>query len=80
MKYDIPTFNFLLESATAEVVLYIMQEFDLGFEQAILLFHNSETFEKLSNPETQLYIESSEYLFELYRHERLHGTLRMAVQ
>lgn len=47
MKQSNNNFDFLVEYITARVVEWIMRDQDLGLEEALLLFHNSETFEKL---------------------------------
>ncbi|MGE4569510.1 MAG: hypothetical protein AB7C90_10075, partial [Bacteroidales bacterium] len=52
-----------------DIILYLMQEFEMNLPEALSLFHNSGTFEKLSNPSTGLYIESSAYLYEMLKSE-----------
>ncbi len=69
-------FEFLVEYITAKVVEWTMQDLNVGLEDALLQFHNSETFEKLCDAKTQLYIESPAYIYEIYREERRRGTLR----
>lgn len=69
-------FDFLVEYITARVVEWIMRDQGLGLEEAMLLFHNSETFEKLCEKRTDLYIESPAYIYELLKEELRRGTLR----
>lgn len=80
MNIDIDTFNFLLDSITAEVCLMIVKEMHIPFEEALLVFHNSDTFSKLQDYETGLYIESASFIFDIYKHEHTFGTIRMEVQ
>lgn len=47
MKEQNNNFEFLVEYITAKVVEWIIRDKNLGLEEALLLFHNSETFEKL---------------------------------
>ncbi len=69
-------FDFLVEYITTRVVEWIMRDQKLGLEEALLLFHNSETFEKLCEKRTDLYIESPAYIYELLLDELRRGTLR----
>lgn len=70
------TFDFLVEYITARVVEWIMRDQKLGLEDAMLLFHNSETFEKLCEKHTDLYIESPAYVYEIFKEELRRGTIR----
>ena len=47
MKQSNNNFDFLVEYITARVVEWIMRDQNIGLEEALLLFHNSETFDKL---------------------------------
>lgn len=69
-------FDFLVEYVTSRVVEWIMRDINLGLEDALLLFHNSETFDKLCDKRTDLYIESPAYVFNLLKEELRHGTIR----
>ena len=69
-------FDFLVEYITTRVVEWIIQDQSLGLEQALLLFHNSETFDKLCEKRTELYIESPAYVYELLKEELRRGTIR----
>lgn len=62
-------FKYLTEGITTDIVSYLMEDNDMDLPSAISLFHNSETFEKLSNEETGLYIESSAYVYEILKSE-----------
>lgn len=76
MKQPNNNFDFLVEYITTRVVEWIMRDQALGLEQALLLFHNSETFDKLCEKRTDLYIESPAYIYELLTEELRRGTLR----
>lgn len=76
MKQSNNNFDFLVEYITARVVEWIMRDQDLDLEEALLLFHNSETFEKLCEKKTDLYIESPAYIYELLTEELRRGTIR----
>ncbi|MBD5339642.1 MAG: hypothetical protein HDR98_11110 [Bacteroides sp.] len=76
MKQPNNNFDFLVEYITSRVVEWIMRDQALGLEEALLLFHNSETFDKLCEKHTDLYIESPAYIYELLKEELRRGTLR----
>lgn len=69
-------FEFLVEYITAKVVEWIMKDQGLGLEEALVQFHNTETFEKLCDRNTSLYIESPAYVYDTYLDEFRQGTLR----
>ena len=76
MKHENRNFDFLVEYITAKVVEWLIKEKDMGLEEAMLLFHNSETFEKLCQETTKMYIESPAYVYETLQDELHRGTLR----
>lgn len=69
-------FNFLVEYITTRVVEWLMNDERIDLENALLLFHNSETFDKLCEPNTGMYIESPAYVYEILKLELKRGTLR----
>ncbi|MBD5193480.1 MAG: hypothetical protein K2M72_08045 [Paramuribaculum sp.] len=69
-------FNFLVEYITTRVVEWLMKDERIDLENALLLFHNSETFDKLCEPNTGMYIESPAYVYEILKLELKRGTLR----
>lgn len=76
MKQTDNNFEFLVEYITAKVVEWIMNDQGIGLEEALVLFHNTETFEKLCDRMTALYIESPAYVYETFMEEYRRGTLR----
>lgn len=70
------TFEFLVEYITTKVLEMLIADQLLGLEEAIVLFHNSETFEKLSDRKTELYIEGPSYVYDIFKEELRRGTLR----
>lgn len=53
-----------------------MTDQNIGLEEALVQFHNTETFEKLCDLKTSLYIESPAYIYEILQDELRLGTLR----
>ena len=76
MKQTDNNFEFLVEYITAKVVEWMMKDQGIGLEEALVQFHNTETFEKLCDCKTALYIESPAYVYETFLEEFRSGTLR----
>lgn len=66
-------FQFLLEAISADIIGWLMRDNKLSLSNAISTLYNSETFEKLSEPKTGMYIESSAYNYEFLKKELLTG-------
>ena len=67
--------QYLVEGITKDIIAYIMEDEGVDLSTAITQFHNSETFTKLSDENTGLYIESSAYIYELYKDEMKYGKI-----
>jgi len=80
MKTEDNNFTFLVEYITTKVVEWIIADENVGLEEALLLFHNSETFEKLCEQKTDLYIESPAYIYDILKEELRRGTLRGLIE
>lgn len=61
--------QYLVEGITKDIVVYLMQDNNMNLPLALSLFYNSKTFEKLSDESTGLYIESSAYVYEIFKME-----------
>lgn len=61
--------QYLTEGITKDIIAYLMQDNGMDMPMAISLFHNSETFKKLSDESTELYIESPVYVYEILKSE-----------
>lgn len=69
------TAKFLFEGISADVVRYLTECNDMTLSEAISAFHNSETFARLEDFETGLYIESPAYVYDLLISELRNGRL-----
>lgn len=67
--------RYLFEGISADVVRYLVDRDRMELTEAISVFHNSETFSKLEDFETGLYIESPAYVYDLLKSELRHGRL-----
>ncbi len=68
--------SYLIEGITKDIIAYIMEDEGVDLSTAITQFHNSETFAKLSDEDTGLYIESPAYVYEIFKDEMKYGRLR----
>ena len=59
----------MIEYTTQEVIGYLIEDNGITMEQALEKFYMSETFEKLSDVETGLYLDGSTYVYELLKRE-----------
>lgn len=59
----------MIEYTTQEVIGYLMEDNGITMEQAMGQFYMSDTFDKLSDVETGLYMEGSFYIYELLKRE-----------
>lgn len=53
----------------------ILQDFRIEYDQAMQIFYNSQTFDKLMDVETGLYLESSAYVYGIFQDEKNFGSL-----
>lgn len=60
----------MIEYTIQEVVRYLVEDEEITMEQAMEQFYMSDTFEKLSDIETALYLEGSAYIYEMLKRER----------
>lgn len=67
--------EYLIEGISKDIIAYLMEDNGMKMTDAISLFHNSETFAKLSDPNTGLYIESSAYVYEILKTELRMGKI-----
>lgn len=69
------TARYLFEGISADVVRYLVERDGMNLKDAISTFHNSETFARLEDFDTGLYIESPAYVYEMLRAELRYGRL-----
>lgn len=67
--------QYLVEGIAKDIIAYLMEDNGCDLSTALREFYNSETFAKLSDESTGLYIESSAYVYEILKEELLHGKL-----
>ena len=65
----------LIEYITSDIIEYIIEDTQLSMTEAMQSLYNSETFAKLNDVETGLYLESSPYVYDIYKTEKAYGKI-----
>ena len=68
----------LMEYNTQDRIEFIMSDLNIDYDEAMKLFYSSETFEKLYQIETGLYLESAAYVYGIFQDERNFGKIVQA--
>lgn len=67
--------DMLIEYIAQDIVAWMMEEENLSMEEALNRFYTSQTFIKLTDQETGLYLDSPASVYALYQDERKYGKL-----
>ncbi len=67
------TFQFLLEAISTDIIGWIIRDNGVSLGEAVSTWYNSETFSKVSEPATGMYIESPAYNDDFLKKELLTG-------
>ena len=65
----------LIEYNIQDIIEYMVQDLQIEYDEAMRIFYNSQTFDKLTDIETGLYLESSAYVYGIFQDERNFGKL-----
>ena len=68
----------LIEYIIQDIVDMFSSDQDIEYDEAMNKFYNSKVFEKLQDKETGLYMESSEYVYDLFEDEINFGRIVQA--
>ena len=68
----------LIEYMIQDVVDMLATDQNIEYDEAMHKFYNSEVFEKLQDEETGLYLESSGYVYDLFKDELNFGHIIQA--
>ena len=63
----------LIEYITSDLVSFIMEDSKIPLNEALQRFYTSQTFAKLNDVETGLYLESPLYVYDIYKTEKEFG-------
>lgn len=65
----------LIEFCIQDIIEYIVKEQHIEYDEAMHMFYSSQTFSKLNDPETGLYLESSDYVYDMFQDELNFGKI-----
>lgn len=68
----------LMEYIVQDIVDMLTTDRNIEYDEAMNKFYNSEVFVKLQDKETGLYLESSEYIYDLFKDEMNFGRIIQA--
>lgn len=68
----------LIEYIIQDIVDMLATDQNIEYDEAMNKFYYSEVFEKLQDKETGLYLESSEYIYDLFKDEMNFGHIIQA--
>lgn len=66
----------LIEGITKELIAYLMEDYHLDLHTALRRLYNPDTFAKLLDERTGLYIQSSGYVYDFLQQELKEGKIR----
>ena len=67
--------DFMIDCILSDLTTYLMQDYGMTIENALSTIYNSEYYERLNNPDTGFYHESSPYNYHYLQHEIEYGKL-----
>lgn len=68
-------FRYLKESLSKDLIAMLMERLGMSMEKAFRCYYESDTFQKISSPETGLYFQSPGYVFSFLEEEVENGKL-----
>ena len=68
----------LIEYIVQDIVDMLATDQNIEYDEAMNKFYNSKVFEKLQDKETGLYLESPEYIYDLFKDEMNFGHIIQA--
>ena len=68
----------LIEYIIQDIIDMFTTDQNIEYDEAMNKFYNSKVFEKLQDKETGLYLESSEYIYDLFKDEMNFGHIIQA--
>ena len=68
-------FEYMKEALVTEVVIMLIEKRGMDMKSALEGFYNSNTYEKLSNPESGLFFQSPGYIYSYLQTEITTGKI-----
>ena len=68
--------EYLKEALAVDLAEMLAKDYSLSVDEALNTLYNSDTYAKLSAPETGLYFQSSLYVYSILKEELTSGKLK----
>lgn len=69
-------FKYMKEAIAADLAELLAKDYNLSITEALDSLYNSDTYEKLCNPNTGLYFQSSLYIYSFLKEELTTGKIK----
>ncbi len=66
-------FKYMVEGIAADLAVLLSKDYDMSVSNALDTLYNSETYDKLSTPNTGLYFQSALYIYSFLKKEMATG-------
>lgn len=73
MKLTNTQIECMIEDLSSEIIRILMEEWQYNMTQAMEIYYNSDTFERLSDLTTGLYYQSAGYVYDFLKKELTTG-------
>ena len=73
MKLTNTQIECMIEDLSSEIIRILMEEWQYNMTQAMEIYYNSDTFERLSDPTTGLYYQSAGNVYDFLKKELTTG-------
>ena len=67
--------QFLIEGITKDIIIYLIEDYNMDLQTALRRLYNSDTYSKLTNECSGLYLQSSAYVYEFLKNELQTGKM-----
>lgn len=67
--------DLLIEGISKDIVSYLMEDYQMSWQEALRRWYNSDTFAKVQDERTGLYIQSSGYVYDFLQNELKTGKI-----
>lgn len=67
--------QYMNECMMRDLAVMLIGEYNISLAEALDILYNSETYEKLQDPTTGLYFQSSVYVFDFLQRELRQGKI-----
>ncbi len=68
-------FNYMKEAIATDLAELLIKDFGMNIAESLDTLYNSETYAKLSDPNTGLYFQSTQYVYSFLKTELNTGTI-----